>query len=375
MKKIILILILSIATNLMAQNDSTWRAFFAEDGYTRGFKNEKGEVMIPPKFTGFTWAKKFKNIIAVMEDTHIESAYYLLKDGTKVGKDSLYIWDMAADCESDGMIRFRDPKTDKVGFFDSEGKVSIPALYADALPFYNGVAVVYDGERVCEDGTKYSKNKYCEHWMLSENTNTLLIDKNNNILIDDFKYSNSLDLYSIKKNDTTALPHRLIQVGTNNNYYSFNNYEKQFENWLEGLINKIEIRKHELHPLERLIHESMPIIYVRNTEVIGSMRKVKSKPFIESNSAYLTTTFIALQNEDADFFISLSGLDPYIWNESDYEKYFDDCGEALETKHPVLSIISNKNEGEENYQEIFKFLKTNEGFKLISVESSNIKIK
>lgn len=378
MKKIILILILSIATNLMAQ-DNTWHAFFAEDGYTRGFKNEKGEVMIPPKFMGFTWAKKFKNIIAVMEGTDLNSAYYLLKNGTKVGKDSLYIWDMATDCESEGMIRFRDQKTDKVGFFDSKGKVAIPALYAEALPFYNGVAVVYDGERVCEDGTIYTKNKPCEHWMLSENTNTLLIDRKHNILIDDFKYSNLIDLYSIKKNDTTALPYRLTQVGTNNNYYSFNNYEKQFENWLEELINKIETRKHqakkELLPLESLIHESMPIIYVRNTEVIGSMRKVKSKPFIESNSKYLTATFIALQNEDADFFISLSGLDPYIWHEPDYEKYFDDCGEALETKHPVLAIIINKKEGGKNYQEIFKFLKTEEGFKLISVESSKVKIK
>ena len=210
-------------------------------------------------------------------------------------------------------------------------------------------------------------------------TNTLLIDKNNNILIDDFKYNNLIDLYSMKENDPTALSYRITQVGSNNNYYSFNNYEKYFEGWLEGLINRIKFRKHnakeEDPPLERLINGSMPIIYVRNTKVVGSMRKVKSKPFIESNSAYLTASFIALQKKGADYFIGISGLDPYIWNEPNYEKYFDDCGEALEAKHPVLSIISNKKEGEKNYQEIFKFLKTDEGFKLISVESPSIKIK
>jgi len=379
MKKTILILLLSIATNLVAQ-DNTWYAYFAEDGFTRGFKNEQGEVMISPKFKGFTWAKKFKNIIAVMEDSYLESAYYLLKNGTKVGKDSLYIWDMAPDCESEGMIRFRDQKTDKVGFFDGNGKVVIPALYAEALPFYNGVAVVYDGERVCNDGTKYDKNNPCDHWLLSENTNTLLIDKSNNILIDDFKYNNLIDLYSIKKNDTTALSYRLTQVGTNNNYYSFNNYEKQFEDWffndfIKDLKFAVQAANIEL-PEYRLLENTMLEIYFHDIkQATGKTHKIDAKKFIKDNSEYLAETFIGLQKEDADYFIGISGLDSMIWDEPLFEKYFNDCGESLEAKYPVLSIVSNYKSGENNYQEIFKFLKTDEGFKLIGVETPSSKIK
>ncbi len=374
MKRIILILFLSIATNIMAQKDNTWHAYFAEDGFTRGFKNEQGKVMISPKFKGFTWAKKFKNIIAVMEGTDFDSAYYLLKNGTKVGKDSVYIWDMAFDCESEGMIRFRDPKTDKVGFFDSNGKVAIPALYAEALSFHNGVAVVYDGERMCEDGTVYDKNNPCDHWILSENTNTLLIDKKNNILINDFKYNFKIDLYSMKENDTTALPYRLTQVGSNNNYYSFNNYEKQFEIWLkDDFIKRLEfICNSAAGPSvtqHTFIENSTNKIAVWN-QSNEDMKMVQNKPFLRDNYKVILDKFLAFKNVDTDYFISISGLNAMIWEGAAYQKYFDDCGEALETKYPVLTLIINRKNNA--YQEHFTFLKTDTDFKLIGINSPNI---
>ena len=104
--------------------------------------------------------------MAAMEENDGKfSSYYLLKNEKKIGKDSVYVWDMVFDCESEGMIRFRDSKTDKVGFFDGKGKVTIPAIYSDALPFRNNVAVVIkDAKRTCFDGKLYRREKPCEHW-------------------------------------------------------------------------------------------------------------------------------------------------------------------------------------------------------------------
>ncbi len=380
MKKVTLILLLSLATNLMAQ-DSTWYAFLSDDGYKRGFKNEKGEVMIPPKFMGFTATKKFRNIMAVMEENDkIFSSYYFLKNKKMIGKDSVYVWDMAFDCESEGMIRFRDSKTDKVGFFDGNGKVAIPALYSDALPFQNNVAVVIkNAQRKCFDDTVYQKEKPCEHWKW-DGGQVLLIDKNDKILIKNFAYNRLIDLYSMKENDTTALTYRLTQVGSNNNYYSFNNYKKQFEYWFfNDFIRRLEFANHSAAmqlPRIRLLENTMPEIYFKYyTEAKPENYKIEAKQFIKSYSKYLIETFIALQKEDANYFIVIDELNAMIWDEPSFEKYYDDCGSSLSTKYPVFTIVINKESGEDSYQENFKFLKTDDGFKLISVHTPNVKIK
>jgi len=366
-KKHIMLILLSISLHISAQENSTWYAFFSKEGYKIGFKNVDKKIMIIPKFMGFTSAKKFNNIIGVMEESnHTISSYYLLKNGNKVGKDSLYVWDMAFDCESEGMIRFRNTKTDKVGFFNTEGKVVIPAIYTEALPFRNGIAVVYNGEKICDDGTQYDKNKPCEHWYLSTNKNTLLIDKKNKVLIKNFKYNNAIDFYSMRKNKTTELPYRSTQNGMNNNYYSFTNYKKEFLWWLKNIANHIKETQYnskDTFIVQRLIHKSISEIYFSNMKQgTRETNKIKANKFIEGNLEYLTKTLLDIQKENIDFFISIRDLDSEIWNEPSYDKYFDDCGNALVTKYPVLSIVINQKHGEDSYQDFLSFLKTEEGF-------------
>ncbi len=369
------ILLLFLVSLQMSAQDNTWHAFYSEEGNKRGFKNENDKVMIPPKFMGFTSAKKFRNIIAVMEEkNHTAYGYYLLKNGKKVGRDSLYIWDMAFDCESEGMIRFRDPKTDKVGFFDGYGKIAIPAMYSDALPFRNNVAVVIkNAQRTCLDGNTYQKESPCEHWTWKGGT-TQLIDKKNEVLINDFKHNNALNLYSMKKNDTTALPYRLTQGGTKNNFYSFNNYKKQFEHWLFNVfIRRLEfisssaagssLTKYDF------INNAMPDISVWNHSEHGQ-KIVDKEPFLRANYKILLNRLILVKNKSTDSFISLSGLNSFIWEDSKYDKYFDDCGNPFINKYPLHTLIINH--PDEDYQEQFEFLKTDEGYKLIGVNSPNI---
>jgi len=120
MRQIILTCIfLLIGCSINCRNGSYWISFWNEDSELLGFKDHNGKIKIEPKFTGFTTAKKFDRIIAVMEENNgcIET-YYLTKSGKKVGKDQIYIFDNGPDCESDGFIRFRDKETDKVGMFN-----------------------------------------------------------------------------------------------------------------------------------------------------------------------------------------------------------------------------------------------------------------
>lgn len=72
---------------------------------------------------------------------------------------------MSFDCESEGLIRFRNSKSDKVGSFDSLGIVVIPAVYNDASPFRNGLTTAITGaKRICWEGGEFSKDNPCERW-------------------------------------------------------------------------------------------------------------------------------------------------------------------------------------------------------------------
>ncbi len=391
MKQILVILVLSIVATTFA-NGQTWQVFTGDDGYSKGFMNDAGQIMIAPKFMGGTIAKKFNNIIAVMEEVKDSTvSYYLLKNGMKVGVDSMYIDDMMFDCEREGAIRFRDNVTDKVGFFDKEGKVLIPAIYSEAFPFRNNVAVVIkDAQRICMDGSIFNKEtKPFQYWEW-KGGQTLLIDKQNHVLIHDFKPYYSLDYYSMKIDDTTDLPYRIIMKGEGGHTYSFNDGLQVFKNWLfadfiSGMIGVNDSLNFLVAERKLLAHSFPTIHYYNANEVEIGARKVETKDLIKRNIKYLGETFLALQQKEANFLVILSVLDrqsfsepiwqeckTYIWLQLNYEKYFDDCGSSFSAKYPTYSVIINKEDNSGKYQEEFSFLKTEEGYKFIGVSSPNL---
>src|SRR5690554_6598971 len=132
MKNIIvyIFIVFSFNSKLKAQENDDWILFQDDKTNLLGFKDIEGNIKIHPKFTGLIGARLFKNIIPVSEKKYMDDFnnyesinYYLLKNGHKVGIDSLYLsLDIALDCENEGKIRFRDnTKTEKVGFFDYTG--------------------------------------------------------------------------------------------------------------------------------------------------------------------------------------------------------------------------------------------------------------
>lgn len=145
--------------------ESNWTAFWDDERYKRGFKDESGVVWIPPKFMGMSQATEFKNIIAVMEELEGSyDAYYLLKNGKRIQNVKMFVFDNSFDCESDNKIRFRDEVTGDMGYLDGKGKVSIPAIYNFGQPFANGLASVIKGATLtCMDGSPFSSENRCEH--------------------------------------------------------------------------------------------------------------------------------------------------------------------------------------------------------------------
>src|SRR5947209_11166940 len=130
MRQLLLTYLLTILScALLGQSTDIWTTFWNKDSTLMGFKDKNGSVKISPRFTkGLMAASQFKNIIAVTEQANGSyKSYYLTKKGKIVGKDSLYVVDNTADCESEGFIRFRDKKTDKAGMFNSQGEIVIPA--------------------------------------------------------------------------------------------------------------------------------------------------------------------------------------------------------------------------------------------------------
>lgn len=234
-----------ISVFCFGQEDPNWYGFYNSDSTKIGFKDVKGNIKIEPKFQPAMMSQVFKNVIAVLEyaGNNRNEQYYLNKNGKKFGKDSVYIFDFEYAVESEGKIKFRDRKTDKVGFFDNTGKVVIPAIYNDAGDFHNGIAMIMkDGVRKCwkEDNGNQPEYPNCEHW--SWEGKTMMINTKNQELFEiPEKYLNiSIDYDNIYKNfklnEKVSPDIYTSYKGNDGNMYSFYNSEKDFKKWFETVF-------------------------------------------------------------------------------------------------------------------------------------------
>ncbi len=135
-----------LVTHIIAQENTLWYRFDDNKTDLIGFKDANQNIKIKPKFLPFVRANQFDKIIAVAESRGDSDAYYYLtKTGKTVGIDKLHFFDNGVDCESEGFIRFRDHKIDKVGLFDGDGSI---AISPDKK--YPVMTVVIDGRKNSE---------------------------------------------------------------------------------------------------------------------------------------------------------------------------------------------------------------------------------
>jgi len=341
-----------------AQNNDIWTSFPNKDTTLIGFKDKNGVIKIEPKFTGFTTARKFENIVAVSEEKNGKwESYYLTKAGKIVGRDSLFVFDNSPDCENEGFIRFTDRKTDKMGMFNAEGKIAIPAEYSNLTKAKNGIFIglkdaskVMDGEHFFWKGGK-----------------EFLIDINNKILIENFPYNDDLNFYSLEKSkEPNKSPIRDSFLGVDGQYYSFINFDKEFKFWFENtLLKNLSKANLEKHSFDKIVYWKEPDGWINSS---------KDK-FINQNYAYIKLKLEELKNPKTDYFVSSNGLNQFIFESSEYEMYFNNCNESKDWIYPVKSIVINPKNKADLKQDHFEFLRTENGYKLISVSARKDNLK
>jgi hypothetical protein len=310
------------------------------------------------------------SITAVIDTTDWKNirSYYKLADGRVVGEDSVYSFDATDDWESDGKIRFRDRVTDKVGFFDNNGKVVVPALYNEANRFYNGMAmVIKNAKRVGWHGQDCEKGD-CEHLSWSGG-NSMLIDAKNQILIDTLKIDDHafINWYSLEIKDEPGDSTRHCSLkGVNGKWYVFLDYRKEFDNWfrVKFLAAATDVRK-----LREFAHDSL----VSLLPEYDGWKRMSGEEFMQNHANQLKTRLQPIRDHQITTFSFIEGLNPYIHTGGSFDPYFECCGERNLARYPAFDVISNfmdKN-GHLDYQEHYSFLRTNAGYKLIGVSWRN----
>lgn len=344
---------------LLGQSNYTWTSFWNADNTLFGYKDKNDVVRIEPKFTGFTNAGIFEHIIAVSEDNDGKwISYYLTKSGKIVGRDSLHIFDNGADCESEGFIRFRDPKTDKAGMFNRNGDVVISAEYNGLTRVRNGMIIALKGakKKYWEGGEHYS-------WVGGQE---FLIDTNNNILIHNFKLDNSLNFFSL---EITNAPHsdtiRKSFLARDGSYYSFIDYENEFRQWITNELLR-DLTK------ERLISISYDTI---TWDAPDRWAKTSREKLITDNFTILKSGLSEILQPKTDYFITSDGLNQFMFEGAEFEKYFNNCGESKDWIYPIMSIIINHGDKNNFSQNHYDFLRTDNGYKLICLTIRNEKMK
>lgn len=349
---------------LIGQSNDTWTSFWNKDTTLIGYNDKNGIVKIEPKFSGFTSASKFDHIIAVSEESDGKwNSYYLTKSIKIIGRDSLHIFDNTPDCESEGFIRFRDRKTDKVGMFDRTGKIVVPAIYNDLTRVRNGMIIGLKGaEKKYWDKDKHSG---CNHFSWTGGQE-VLIDTANSVLVENFKYDNSLNFFTLEK---TKEPHsdtiRKSFLAIDGTYYSFVDFEKEFKEWItKELLNNLTV--------DRLIAISYDTITWETTSGWGKTSKEK---LLADNFAILKNGLLEILQPKTNYFISTDGLNPFMFEGTEFEKYFNNCGESKDWIYPTMSIVISHGTKKDFSQNHYEFLRTDKGYKLICLTIRNDKMK
>ncbi len=302
--------------------------------------------------------------------------YYLLKSGRKIGLDSVFVFDFTFDCESEGKIIFRDPKIDRVGFLDSGGRPIIPAVYNYALPFRNGMALAcHSARRKCRDHG--GDTTRCEHlgW---DGGVTVLINEGNEILADSLSIDRSnLNWYSkttISPQDDSSVYIRI--KGRNGISYWFIDYDKEFRNWYDSTF--LPALQEPGQAREWLFNE---LTYW--SELDGWTSLDKGAFFEKFPDALAPGRFAPGKLKEVS--ISQESLNEMIFDKGIYRKYRDACGAHNKDRYPLYDVMLTyrkkrkhppavkhaRGEGERlyeiDYQEHFEFLKTENGYRLLSV--------
>ncbi|MGN0021890.1 MAG: hypothetical protein ACI35Z_13900 [Sphingobacterium hotanense] len=362
MKKIYFLLfaVLFIVPATYAQGSSdAWLRCYNADSTLVGFKDKNGKLMIQTKYIpSMTIADEFDKIISAVEENDDQwKTYYITKQGRIMGRDSLYFFDNTPDCENEGFIRFKDRDTEKIGIFNSNGDITVPAEYNGLTKVRNGLLVGLKG--ATKVYYKDSQGNTVDEHFGWENGKELLIDTLNNLLVENFPYNDKLNYYSVEIADKPSADSiRDSFKGVNGKFYSFINYEREAEQVIREYLQK------DLTP-KRL--EEFCFQEVTYWDKDAGWLKLPKKEFVQRYCNQLEENLHKLNIKPNPYFFSLDGLNPFIFDTPLYAKYFDNCGFSNEWKYPTVNLVLDNSDESTRPQTHMHFLRTDDGFKLIMV--------
>lgn len=187
----------------------------------------------------------------------------------------------------------------------------------------------------------------------------ILIDINNKILIDSFKYDNNLNFFSLL---ITPSPNadtiRQNFKSVSGKYYSFIDFDKEFRSWLKSSL----LDNFTKNRLSECSYNKITFWKEPN----GWTSEAKST-FLDRNFELVKTKLLELNSKDCDYNIFDEGLNPYIYESDEYKDFFNNCGESKDWIYPIKNIVISYKDKKDLLQDHFEFLRTDNGYKLISV--------
>lgn len=330
---------------LESKNDNdNWTLIWNKDSTLFGYEDRNGTVKIEPKYMGCNRSLIFENIVPVLDTSNDWSHYYLTKSGNIVGKDSTYYFDTCFDCESEGFIRFKDSKTDSDGLFNKFGKVAIPAEYNSLSKVKNSMLVGIKGATLEREG---------EHTLL-KGGKKYLIDTLNNVLVEDIRDEYLINLHSLELTDNKTIDSTKVSyLGVNGKYYTFTNSEKEFEKWFFGsFLENIKVKN--------ILESTYDTLLWNNT-------KYHKDYIINNRFKQLESELREILVSNYDYSIYYENNEFHRYEYQEFEKYRNNCEEHNSEQYPLFRFVKSSTGIFENTKEELYFLRTEKGYKLISV--------
>lgn len=355
MKKLLSTIILFLLSISLSSSDKIWFSYWDDD--LMGFKDNSGNIIITPRYVNVLESDKFSNITIVIEKLKNDkySSYYLTTSGKKIHKP-IYMYDNTLDTESEGFIRFRDEKNDTVGMLDKNGEVAITPIYNELQKVRNGYVVALKGAHK-EYWDKHSESS-CNHysWIGGK---VYLIDTKNRVLVEDYEYKSSNNLFTIKiSSKPSKNPDRVNYLGKNGKYYSLIDHEKEFSNFIKDeFIADLS--------LDNIIKHSFKTLSYWDDEL--GEQYVSSKELLSNNYSLLSKKLKKLNEDNSDYFISHLEMIPISSDDKRYNFFKNDLELMEKTTYAYFEIIINQVVNDKTEQDRFTFLKINGSYKLIDI--------
>lgn len=204
-----------------------------------GFKDARGRVRFPARFhNAFTGGQVLRDVVPAIDTG---TPFFLRRDGGRFGFDSAFLdGENMPYCMREGHIQFQDPTTRRMGFFDAQWHVAIPALYLFAGPFRGGYSqVIREGRQVCAHGKPRDSAVLGEHCYWSGNV--ILIDRTGKVVVDTFALPMDFapDWLSARIVDAESDTSRRTWKTTDGRFLSIASTERSFQAWLEANLPRL----------------------------------------------------------------------------------------------------------------------------------------